>query len=99
MKIKKSYLNAFEKAARTSYFYNYLNFPGVTEDSKLRAKNPFSGAEAYLTPLEASIYEWCCKWYEKYSAGFKTEVPVSVYDNMRYYFMSINPAAYMELLD
>lgn len=93
---KKSYLNAFEKASKTSYFKDYRN-AGV--ELTLTARNPFSGAIVELNALEATIYEFCMQWYSRYEYGDNTEAPVSVYDNMRYYLLSINQRAYMDLLD
>ena len=93
---KKSYLNAFEKASKTSYFQDYRN---LSPALPFKARNPFSGAIVELNALEATIYEFCMQWYQRYEYGDSTETPVSVYDNMRYYLMSINSNAYMELLD
>lgn len=93
---KKSYLNAFEKASKTSYFKDYRNaYPALDHEGT----NPFSGVTVKLNALEATIYEFCMRWYARYEQGMDTECPVSTYDNMRYYFLSLNPHAYMELLD
>ena len=91
-KIMKSYTNAFNKASKTSYFRTF-------EEGQYVAKNPFSGAEFVLNALELSIYDFCIEWYKRYEQGDYTEVPVQTYDNMRYYFMALKPAAYMALLD
>jgi len=99
MTIKKSYLNAFEKASKTSYFYDWRTAPGVTPESRLPARNPFSGVEVPLNPLEATIYDFCLQWYSRYETGANTECPISTYDNMRYYLLALNSNAYMELLD
>ena len=96
---KKSYLNAFEKASKTSYFYDWRTAPGVTEESCLTAVNPFSGVKVLLDPLEATIYDFCVQWYSRYEEGADTECPVSTYDNMRYYLLYLNQDAYMDLLD
>ncbi len=90
--IKKSYKNAYDKASKTSYFRTF-------EPDRYVAENRFSGVEFVLDEFELSIYNFCLNWYERYEQGIETEVPVSVYDNLRYYFMTINPRAYMELLD
>ncbi len=96
MTTKKSYLNAFEKASKTSYFRDYrTDDPTFTREES----NPFSGVTIKLNGLEATIYEFCMRWYARYENGMKTEVPVSVFDNMRYYLLDLNPHAYMELLD
>lgn len=92
--IKKSYTNAYEKAKTTSYFYELPQ----SEEGYTRS-NPFSGAEVELSALEATIYDFCQNWYSRYSYGMKTEVPVSTFDNMRYYLMALNPSAYYALLD
>lgn len=93
---KKSYLNAFEKASKTSYFKDYRNAFPVLD---FEGRNRFSGVTVKLNALEATIYEFCMQWYQRYEYGDNTETPVSVYDNMRYYLMSINSRAYMDLLD
>lgn len=93
---KKSYLNAFEKASKTSYFQDFRN---LSPALPFKARNPFSGATVELNALEATIYEFCMQWYSRYEYGDDTECPVSTYDNMRYYFLSLNSNAYMELLD
>lgn len=96
MTTKKSYLNAFEKASKTSYFKDYRN-SGV--ELLHEATNPFSGVTVQLNDLEATIYEFCMRWYARYEQGMDTECPVSTYDNMRYYFLDLNARAYMDLLD
>lgn len=93
---KKSYLNAFEKASKTSYFKDYRN---LVPSGPFYATNRFSEVTVELNALEATIYEFCMQWYIRYEYGDNTETPVSVYDNMRYYLMSINSRAYMDLLD
>ena len=96
MEIKKSYLNALAKASTTSYFKDYRNaYPELDHE----ATNPFSGVTVKLNALEATIYEFCKRWYARYEAGVNTEVPVSTFDNMRYYLLTLNSHAYMELLD
>jgi len=95
MTIKKSYLNAFDKASKTTYFEDYT----TCKDFTAIAQNPFSGVEVKLNGLEYTIYQWCVRWYNRYEMGRNTETPVSTYDNMRYYLLSINQEAYMDLLD
>lgn len=89
--IKKSFQNAFDKASLTSYW--------KTESVSGVGVNPFSGVSVQLSPLELTIYNWCTRWYRRYESGSNTEVPVSTYDNMRYYFLALNSRAYMDLLD
>lgn len=95
MAIKKSFLSAFKKASRTTYFKDLRKFEGRTFEETSR----FTGITVELNPLEATIYGFCLDWYTRYEQGMDTECPVSTYDNMRYYFLSLNPMAYMELLD
>lgn len=98
MAIKKSFLNAFEKASKTSYFEDYSK---CTADFIGIARNPFSGVKVELNGLEYTIWQWCTRWYSRYElhgvAG--TEAPIQTYDNMRYYLLSLNARAYMDLLD
>lgn len=94
MEIKKSYLNAFDKASKTAYFEDFREDVGHR-----RYRNPFSGVWVELDPLESTIYNFCVEWYARYESGDETETPVSVYDNMRYYLLALNSKAYMDLLD
>lgn len=92
-KLKKSFVNAINKAKTTSYWFE-------CDDEPSFFSNPFfSGEEVVLTGAEASIMLWCQLWYDRYAMGKDTEAPVSTYDNMRYAFLALNPRAYMKLLD
>jgi len=62
------------------------------------ASNPFSGAEIELDALELSIYNFCLSWYARYERGI-ADLPIQVYDSMKYLLLAINPRAYMDLLD
>ena len=96
MATKKSYLNALAKASTTSYFVDYTK--SNPTGTYLR-QNPFSTVTCKLNALEATIYDFCLSWYQRYESGMNTEVPVSTYDNMRYYLLDLNVRAYMDLLD
>jgi len=61
-------------------------------------RNPFSGVEVELDPLELSIYNFCLNWYARYERGM-ADLPIQVYDSMKYLLLAINPNAYMDLLD
>ena len=96
MATKKSYLNAFEKASTTSYFKDYTK---SNPNGTFIRENRFGGAICKLNALEATIYDFCNAWYMRYERGMNTEAPVQTFDNMRYYFLSLNQRAYMDLLD
>ena len=89
-KVTKSMKNAIEKAKSTSYWHDMP--AGI-------ARNPFSGEAIELTAEENSLYTWTKGWYMRYCSDMPTQVPVSTYDNVRYYIAAINPTAYMTLLD
>ena len=92
--INNSYQEEFEKASRTTYFKDYKKYPEYG-----LAINPVSGNTLKLNPLEMTIYSFCMGWYARYESGVDTEEPTSTYDIMRFYFLSLNPNAYFELLD
>lgn len=89
--VKKSSMRGFKKAQKVSFFN--LNTQPVV------AQNPYSGVTVNLNPLEATIYEFCQRWYRRYSSGMVTHVPVQTYDDMKYFLLELNPQAYMSLLD
>jgi len=62
------------------------------------AVNRFSGVEVKLDPLELSIHNFCFNWLYRYERGI-ADLPVQVFDSMKYLLLAINPHAYMELLD
>jgi hypothetical protein len=88
--MKKSFENALAKAKQTPIWKEYTE-PGI-------ARNPFSGVEVELNPLELSIYNWCMRWYRNYEYGTLI-TPTQTYDNMRYLFCELNSNAYYDLLD
>ncbi len=87
--IKKSYQNALTKAQATIIWKD--------KDAGVRA-NKFSGVVAQLTDLETSIFDWVMVWYALYERG-QMVTPVTIFDNMRYLFLELNPDAYYDLLD
>jgi hypothetical protein len=98
--VQKSFQNAFKKAMGTSYF--------VRVSTEHTFYNPFGGGGVTLSPLEGTIYNWVKAWEVRYNRAVDngvfpvtkiTEAPVTAFDNMRYFFSSINALAYMELLD
>lgn len=100
--VKKSYVNAFKKAQSCSYWKPVEYFSVST------AVNPFSGVRVTLDPLETALYTFVKKWERLYNHAIDsdifpiqkvTETPVSTFDNMRYFFSTLNPSAYMSLLD
>lgn len=88
--VKKSFLNAFIKAQTSPQFVKYTTSTVQT--------NPFSGVSCVLNPLESMIYTFCMRWYRAYERGIQT-LPVSVFDNMKYFLANINSDAYYDLLD
>lgn len=95
MTIRKSFLSAFDRASKTTYFKDLRKLEGKTFEET----SPSSGETVELNALEATIYEFCLNWYKRYEQGRDCEVPVSTYDNMRNYLLFLNVRAYMELLD
>lgn len=97
--VKRSSMRGFRKAQKTSYFNLY--------DDDCLAENPFSGVVVCLNGLEATIYEFCVKWYRRYEFDIRTdkanlkkaEVPYQTYDDMKYFMLEINPQAYYDLID
>jgi len=98
--VAKSFQNAYREAMKTDYFKKY--------GSDNIVYNSWSGAPSQLTPLETTIYQWVKAWEQKYNHAVNrgifpitkvTQAPVQAFDNMRYFFSSINQSAYMELLD
>ncbi len=94
--IMKSYQNAYRKASNTDYFTKFENRSGLVVRGNL------------LTPLESSIYKWVMDWQVRYEYAYNnkifpitkaTKAPVTTFDDMRYFFSSINPGLYMEILD
>lgn len=93
--VKASFLNALKKAQGTRFWRLVEPVSGYT----YTGQNPFSGVEVELSPFEYSVYSFCLRWYSKYEQNGTPPTPISVYDNMRYLFLEINPDAYMDLLD
>ncbi len=87
--VKRGSMRGFRKAQEKSYFKLF--------DHDCLATNPFSGSEVCLNGLEATIYNFCIKWYMNYECG--NENSIQVYDDMKYFLLEINPDAYMELID
>ena len=54
-------------------------------------RNPFSGAEVTLDPLEVAVHD--------YIKGCEVMQIYDHFDDARYWFMGKNPQAYMILLD
>lgn len=98
--VMRSYVNAFKKAQKCSY-WKPVGYSSI-------AQNPFSGERVTLDPLETAVYNFVKNWERLYNRAVDagtfpiqkiTETPVSTFDNMRYLFSAINPEAYMDLLD
>ena len=87
--VKRGSMRGFRKAQEKSYFILY--------DEPCTAENPFSGVTVRLNGLEATIYDFCIKWYRRYERGLETTI--QVYDDMKYFLLEINPNAYMDLID
>jgi len=87
--VKRGSMRGFKKAQEKSYFRLF--------ESDVIGRNPFSGVEVLLNGLEATIYEFCCKWYARYERG--TETNIQLYDDMKYFLMEVNSSAYMDLID
>jgi len=93
--VKRGFIRGLKKAQNTSYWHEYK-----TEG---KARNPFSGEEITLNPLEWSIVTWCQTWY--YNDYFrnmhtgKFEAPIQAFDDMKYFLLSLNREAYNNLLD
>lgn len=88
--VKAGSMRGFKKAQKTPFFFLYTQ-PMVAE-------NRFSGERVPLNALEATIYSWCEKWYNRYSAG-NMPTPIQTYDDMKYLLLEINSKAYMSLID
>jgi hypothetical protein len=91
--VMKSYMRGFRKAQTTDYFQLFNNDKTFSQ--------PFSGELFTLTGLEASIYCFVKLWEQRFHIGGeeKAQTPIQTFDDMRYFFWSINPHLYMELLD
>ena len=63
------------------------------------AQNPFTGVTVDLNALEMTVYNFCSDWYSRYSYGSDTQVPLTIYDRMKYFLLDLNASAYMDLLD
>lgn len=88
--VKGSSVRGYRKAETSPVFAEYLQ--------TMKATNPFTGVEVELTPLEATIYAFCTRWYQKYSFGDMV-APIQTYDDMKYFLLEINEQAYFDLLD
>ena len=88
--VKRSSMRGFKKAQETPVFMLMKN--------PVLGRNPFSGAEVELNPLEGTIYHFCIMWYRNYERH-NIITPIQTYDDMKYFLLEINPDAYMELLD
>jgi hypothetical protein len=87
--VKRGSMRGFKKAQEKPYFKLY--------DDDCMATNPFSGVTVCLNGLEATIYSFCTRWYQRFEQG--GENVIQVYDDMKYFLLEINPDAYMELID
>lgn len=87
--VKRGSMRGFRKAQEKPYFHLY--------DDDCMAQNPFSGVVVCLNGLEATIYEFCVKWYRRFERG--EENTIQVYDDMKYFMLEINPEAYYDLID
>jgi hypothetical protein len=87
--VKRSYMRGFKKAQEKPYFR-------LIETPRTFA-NPYSGVECLLSPLEATVYNFCISWYMRYEAG--RESVIQVYDDMKYFLLELNSEAYMDLID
>lgn len=89
-KAKAGYVRGWRKAEQTGYF-RLCREPEI-------AQNPFTGIKVQLTAIEATIYNFCLNWYERYSYG-RMDVPIQTYDDMKYFLLELNSQAYYDLLD
>lgn len=87
--VKRGSMRGFRKAQEKSYFFLY--------DHDTLAENPFSGVSVTLNGLEATIYDFCIKWYRRWEKG--QENVIQIYDDMKYFLLELNPQAYNDLLD
>jgi hypothetical protein len=87
---KGMYMRGLRKA-QTAPYWELIDTPCM-------AQNPFSGVRVELNPLEASIYNFCRKWYTRYERG-DFSIPVQTYDDMKYLLLEINTQAYYDLID
>jgi hypothetical protein len=90
--VKRSFVNGIRKAQETTYWQEFKEAGTV--------HNPFGGS-IELNPLERTIAVWCQNWsYNDYSRNpMNTQVPVSTFDNVKYFLLSLNPRAYSQLID
>lgn len=79
--VKKSYQNALIKAQSTDFW--------VDVSAGVRV-HPLTNQHAMLSELEASILDWVLAWEWRYRNGVMA-TPISVFDNMRYLFIELNP--------
>lgn len=97
--VKRASMRGFRKAQETTYFRLH--------DADCLATNPFSGVTVCLNGLEATIYAFCMKWYQRYEFDMitdksnmkKCETSVQTYDDMKYFLLEVNPNAYYDLID
>jgi len=91
--VMKSYMRGFRKAQTTNYFQLFERDKDIEQ--------PWSGALFTLNGLEATIYCFVKLWEQRFHIGGeqKAQTTVQCFDDMRYFFSSINPHLYMELLD
>ena len=87
--VKKASMRGFRKAQEKPYFFLHK------EDCT--AENPFSGVTVRLNGLEATIYDFCMKWYRRYERG--EETVIQVFDDMKYFLLELNSNAYYDLFD
>jgi len=95
--VKRGSMRGIRKAQKTNY-WNWLNVLYKDPEMKYIARNPWSGVEIELNPLEMTIYNWLTRWYEHYCNGRFT-APIQAYDDMKYFLMELNSQAYMDLID
>lgn len=89
--VKRGHIRGIKKAQETSYWKEIL--------TEAIGVNQFSGVEVRLSPLEATVYNFCMEWYNRYATGRDAEAPTQCFDDMKYFLMELNSAAYFDLLD
>lgn len=87
--VKPYCMRGFRKAQVKPYFRLY------NEDCM--AQNPLSGRSIKLNGLEATLYDFCMRWYMRFERG--EESNRQLFDDMKYFLMEINSDAYYTLID
>jgi len=89
--VKRGSMRGLKKAQELPYWNEII--------TPVMAENPFSGVQVDLSPLEATIYNFCVQWYHRYETGQETGAPIQTYDDMKYFLLELNAPAYMDLID